>query len=132
MANQLLPNSPEKKALIKLGKTILPIWHGVGESDVAQLIPDLTERVGVSTAEGLDEVVIRILRAIRSTRGEAEAPWLRFRSDGWPESASIKLWLTTAEIEMVEPCIAWPGYLEQGLARAIDDFEHNAMHTGRS
>ena len=46
-------------------KVILPIWHNVGFDDVRQYSPILADRIGVSTKEGLERVVEKVVEAIR-------------------------------------------------------------------
>ena len=45
-------------------KRILPVWHGIGGEDLRRYAPILSERLAVSTAEGLEVVVRKILRAL--------------------------------------------------------------------
>lgn len=45
-------------------KTVLPIWHGVGRSEVEGYSPMLADKLAVSTAAGLDKVVAEVLRAL--------------------------------------------------------------------
>jgi hypothetical protein len=44
---------------------ILPVWHGVGFSEVRQYSLTLADRTAVSTAKGLDYAVQRILEAAK-------------------------------------------------------------------
>jgi hypothetical protein len=44
---------------------ILPIWHRVRFEDVRNYSPTLADRIAVSTVEGLDKVVQKIVEAIR-------------------------------------------------------------------
>jgi TIR domain len=44
---------------------ILPIWHKVGRDDVLAYSPPLADRVAISSARGLDEVVEAIARVVR-------------------------------------------------------------------
>jgi len=46
-------------------KVILPIWHRVRFEDVRNYSPTLADRIAVSTVEGLDKVVQKIVEAIR-------------------------------------------------------------------
>jgi TIR domain len=45
-------------------KVILPVWHGVDRDEVAARSPMLADRLGVSTALGMSEVVARLSRAL--------------------------------------------------------------------
>jgi len=47
------------------GKTILPVWHNVTREDVERFSPVLADKLGVSTARGLDTVIQEILRVLR-------------------------------------------------------------------
>jgi len=49
-------------------KVILPLWHGVTKTDVAKFSPTLADRFAVSSAEGIDVVVERVLAALAETR----------------------------------------------------------------
>jgi len=51
-------------------KRILPVWHKVKRSDVVAFSPPLADKLGVSTAKGLDHVVREIMRVFR--RGNDE------------------------------------------------------------
>jgi hypothetical protein len=64
------------------GKLILPVWHELTDKDIQQFSPDLASKMGVSTRLGLDEVLIRVLGAIRTARGEPDDCCLRFRATG--------------------------------------------------
>jgi hypothetical protein len=46
-------------------KVILPDWHDVGFDDVRGYSPTLADRVAVSTNEGLERVVERLLLAMK-------------------------------------------------------------------
>ena len=48
------------------GKTILPVWHNVGPSDVKKYSLILAGRLGVSTSEGLDVVCSELIKAIKT------------------------------------------------------------------
>ncbi len=45
-------------------KVILPVWHGVEQTEIAQFSPMLADRVSVSTNLGVDEVADRLLDAV--------------------------------------------------------------------
>jgi len=45
-------------------KVILPIWHGLTASDLRRYSPMLSDRFAISSAEGLDRVVDKILEAL--------------------------------------------------------------------
>jgi hypothetical protein len=44
---------------------IIPVWHNLGFNDVRDFSPTLAERLAVSTAKGLPQVVSSILAAVR-------------------------------------------------------------------
>lgn len=46
---------------ISSGKVILPVWHNVTYEDVLRFSPVLADKLAVSTDQGLDRVVQRIL-----------------------------------------------------------------------
>lgn len=48
-------------------KVVLPVWHRVGAEDVARYSPMLSDRVAVSTKEGLEKVVSEVLRVVGYT-----------------------------------------------------------------
>jgi hypothetical protein len=50
---------------ISSGKTILPVWHNITREDIVRYSPVLADRVGISTARGLDIVVQEVLRVLR-------------------------------------------------------------------
>jgi len=43
---------------------ILPVWHGVGRDDVLAFSPPLADKLAASSAEGLDEVLRRLVAVI--------------------------------------------------------------------
>lgn len=45
-------------------KAILPVWHGVDQQTVAEFSPPLADRLATSTEEGIDIVVVEILRVL--------------------------------------------------------------------
>lgn len=47
---------------VQEGKVILPVWHKVSPQDVLRFSPVLADKLGVSTAQGLDRVVQQILQ----------------------------------------------------------------------
>ena len=53
---------------VSSGKTILPVWHNVTRKDVSRFSPTLADKLAVSTTEGLDTVVEKILRVFRVDR----------------------------------------------------------------
>ena len=59
------------REIIEKRHIILPVWHGVSKQEVYEYSPALANRWGVSTALGMDEVVRRLLVAIRSRSTEA-------------------------------------------------------------
>jgi hypothetical protein len=47
---------------------ILPVWHNVSAADVKAFSPMLAGRVGISTADGMDYLVVSILKKVSSYR----------------------------------------------------------------
>ena len=47
---------------MRLGKKIIPVWHKVTIQDVVLFSPDIADRLGISTSEGVDYVVRQVLR----------------------------------------------------------------------
>jgi|ERR1043165_5379685 hypothetical protein len=47
-------------------KRILPVWHNVSRGDIVAFSPPLADKLGVSTAKGLDHVVREIMRVCQS------------------------------------------------------------------
>jgi hypothetical protein len=56
---------------ISSGKVILPVWYNVTRNDIEHFSPVLADRLGVSTASGLNTVLKEILRVVRP---EADVP----------------------------------------------------------
>jgi hypothetical protein len=52
------------KEIITSGKTIIPVWHNITQTEVAEHSPILADRVAVLTTMGLDVVLERILATI--------------------------------------------------------------------
>jgi hypothetical protein len=50
-------------------KVVLPVWHQVGRSEVAEYSPTLASKVAVSTALGIDAVATSVLDAVFYYRG---------------------------------------------------------------
>jgi hypothetical protein len=48
-------------------KVILPVWHGVSRDFVVRFSPTLADRLAANSADGLDEVVTKLLDTIRPT-----------------------------------------------------------------
>jgi hypothetical protein len=46
-------------------KRILPVWHNVKRTDIVAFSPPLADKLGVSTAKGLDHVVKEIMRVFQ-------------------------------------------------------------------
>ena len=46
-------------------KVILPIWHGVAADEVRHYSPMLADRLAASSSEGLEQVIARILEAVK-------------------------------------------------------------------
>jgi CTP:molybdopterin cytidylyltransferase MocA len=49
---------------LRKGKKILPVWHQVTKDDVLAYSPTLADRLAVSSAKGIDEVVRQIAQAV--------------------------------------------------------------------
>ena len=90
-------------------RMILPVWHELTADDIKKAAPRLAEKVGAATKSGLDEVVIRLVRAIRKARNQADGEWLKFNEKGIPDEAAINNWLQAGESRLSKPYIAWPG-----------------------
>lgn len=54
------------------GKVILPVWHGVGFSEVRSYSPTLADRIAVQTKDGLAHVVEKIVEVVRN--GDSDSP----------------------------------------------------------
>lgn len=79
-------------------KTILPVWHNVERSDVMAQSPLLVDRLAARTAEGIDEVVRKLLDAIdpsrahRTARGQTVAVTptsVRLHSGDWAVTTPV-------------------------------------------
>jgi hypothetical protein len=46
-------------------KAILPIWHKIDHATLVQRSPMLAGRLAASTTDGIDELVVKILRVVR-------------------------------------------------------------------
>ncbi len=99
---------------------ILPVWHNLTADDVAGYSPIMASKIGVSTALGIDEVALRIVRALRVARKQEAQHWIRFDETLAPERTSIEGWLHQATSEIPEPAIAWPAEIHNMLARLRD------------
>ena len=55
-------------------KRILPVWHNVSRKDVVSFSPPLADKLGVSTAKGLDHVVREIIRVFQPGSAVLAAP----------------------------------------------------------
>src|SRR5579875_3650972 len=53
-------------------KRILPVWHKVNRSDVVAFSPPLADKLGVSTAKGLNHVVKEIMRVFHIDSGKMQ------------------------------------------------------------
>jgi hypothetical protein len=53
-------------------KRILPVWHNVSRNDVVAFSPPLADKLGVSTATGLDHVVKEIMRVFHIDSGQTQ------------------------------------------------------------
>lgn len=54
----------EFAALMRRGVQILPIYHRITSAEVARVDPELAKLSAISTKEGLDRIVDRVLRAL--------------------------------------------------------------------
>jgi hypothetical protein len=50
-------------------KVVLPVWHRVTRDDVLRYSPTLADRLAVSTSEGLDPVVSKLVEVLRAKAG---------------------------------------------------------------
>ena len=102
----------ELDALVELeqapDKIILPVWHELTANEIKQVSPLLASKIGVETRFGLDEVVIRLLRSIRTARKQTSGYWLRFNESGMPDEFAISQWLRAGESCLSKPHVAWP------------------------
>jgi TIR domain len=55
-------------------KRILPVWHNVSRSKVVSFSPPLADKLGVTTAKGLDHVVREIMRVFQTAEGTSLNP----------------------------------------------------------
>ena len=55
-------------------KVILPVWHGVDATYLAEVSPTLADRVGVSTDHGLEYVAQELIRALEQARTAPHNP----------------------------------------------------------
>lgn len=55
-------------------KRILPVWHNVTRKEIVAFSPTLADRLGVSTAKGLDHVVKEIMRVFHIASGQQPVP----------------------------------------------------------
>ena len=46
-------------------KVLLPVWHEVGYDDIVKFSPTLADKLGISSARGIDAVVTALHTAIR-------------------------------------------------------------------
>lgn len=55
-------------------KVILPVWHDISQAEIARHSPMLADRVGISTADGIEAVARRLLQTIAApSRNAASA-----------------------------------------------------------
>ncbi len=66
-------------------KRILPVWHNVSRNEVASFSPLLADKLGVSTAKGLENVVNEILRVFE----HAQAPVAATSAPAQPKETSV-------------------------------------------
>ena len=59
------------------GKTILPIWHNISHTDVAQHAPSLANKLAVPSNAGLDVIVTKIMQVIRPSTPPTSLPSAR-------------------------------------------------------
>ncbi len=55
-------------------KVILPVWHGVSSSQIAEFSPLLADKLSVSTSRGVPYVAEAVLQAIQVQLSDAEVP----------------------------------------------------------
>jgi hypothetical protein len=83
-------------------KVILPVWHKVDREEVLRYSPVLADRIAVSTDDGLDKVVDKILEAIDESKSPKEGDQLSV--DTGPSSPSSKReTLATIKRYLAEP-----------------------------
>lgn len=122
---------------IATGKTILPIWHGVTEREVAQHSPTLANKMAISTSMGLMTVVQAIMEVVRPSKSTSNIPYSQIvESTSLPESRSqgatslsrLRDLLTTyfSESELRDLCFDLdidydnlPGYVKKDKAREL-------------
>lgn len=85
-------------------RVILPVWHGVGYEEVLHHSPPLADTLAANSAEGLDAVVAKLVRAARPrpsplviARDELQARGLR------PPTITDEWWLDIVEASHREP-----------------------------
>ena len=71
-------------------KRILPVWHNVGRKDVVAFSPILADKLGVSTAKGLNHVVTEIMRAFQANPGPSDTPAPQAKQQIRKQKASTK------------------------------------------
>ena len=60
------------KEIVEKKRVMLPVWHDVSRDQVYEYSPRLADRVGISTALDMDEIVRRLYLAIEAPKvGEA-------------------------------------------------------------
>jgi hypothetical protein len=106
---------------IEVGRTmVLPVWHGVGQVEVLRHAPLLADRIGVSTADGLDHVVQEVVAAVgpapRAT--SSQPPRVTGRPAALPAEDRLLRAVPLALLSShSDPLVLAPG--EDGAARSL-------------
>lgn len=82
-------------------KVILPVWHNVSQRQIARYSPTLADKLGASTAKGIDHVADQIIRAIQNRRSEM----IVAVDDGDPLSPIRSTVLTASGLENLMRCL---------------------------
>lgn len=74
--------------------SILPVWHGLTEEDVAEYDPILADVVATTTAGGIEEAARAIAASVLPTKAMHMPPWLRVggvNGKRWARSVLVHL-----------------------------------------
>lgn len=82
-------------------KVILPVWHEIDATELAEISPVLADRIGVPTSLGIDHVAEELSRALVAAQGE-------------PASGSAKTVFRAVPISPSRPAASRPGKSEMG------------------
>jgi TIR domain len=69
-------------------KVILPVWHNLDSAEVAEFSPTLADRVGVSTAAGVDEVADQLSHALAVAQDRSPVPGKQPLVQGLPVASA--------------------------------------------